>query len=265
MTRTMTPAALTAALMVVAPAALLAAPTPASATDTVACTVTVADVLWEAGSSELIASGAVSTDDEAISFTDGSGVVDPVGPVGSIAFEGALSFASDAGVKTTLSGGTVVLAEDSGQLLFDVDAEGSSSAAQAPLATIDLRGAAVTEDGETVTVTAVEAPTSFADDAITGWVGEPGALDLTVVAECPAPEATGAPDSETTGAAPGAADDADGQGLWIGLGVGALALVVAVLLAAGSIARRRRDAASADQPTHSTGPTDLPEPDQHHP
>ncbi|HCJ47867.1 MAG TPA: hypothetical protein DHW40_00800 [Microbacterium sp.] len=230
------------------------APVAASATDTAACTAIEAELAWDLGTSEFSASGGATQEDTVLRLTGGAGVIDPVGPVGSIAFEATVEFISDAGVATVLTNPTLVLAEESGQLLADLEPEGTALVAQAPLASVDLRAGAISEDGEVITATAVDATTERAADAVAFWSADPGELDYTITAECPPVESTVTP----SGAPDAAGDDGgDGSGIWIGLGVGAAALIVVVLLTAGSIARRRRDAASVDAHT-APEPKSLP-------
>ncbi|MFS0866120.1 HtaA domain-containing protein [Microbacterium sp. 179-B 1A2 NHS] len=220
--------------------ALAAAPAPASAADTTACTVTQADVVWDAGTAALEASGSATLEATTLRFSDGAGVIDPVGPVGSIAFDATLTFVSDAGVQTTLTNPTLLLTEGSGQLLFDVQPEGTALVPQSPLASVDLRAGAITEDGAVLTLTAVEAATERASDAAAFWEGDPGTLDLTAGADCPPVAASGA-------TAPATGAEEPDTTPWVVFGVVGGAALLAALLAVGSVARRRRNAASLDE------------------
>lgn len=220
--------------------ALVAVPAPASAVDTTACTVTRADLAWDAGTADLQASGAASLEETTLHFADGAGVIDAVGPVGSIAFEATVTFTGDDGASTTLTNPTFVLAEQTGQLLADVQAEGAELVPQAPLGSVDLGAGAITEDGTALTFTAVEAATDRAPDAPAFWDGEPGTLDLTVDADCP-------PVSASTATTPPAETDEPDVTPWVVSGVVGGAALLAALLAVGSVARRRQDAATLDE------------------
>lgn len=226
----------------VAMAAVALAPSPALA-DAGTCTVSAARVSWPSGGGDLTPSGAIELEDGVLLLDGGAGVLDPVGPTGSIAFEGDVSYTSAAGVATTLSNPTVVVDGGEGMLLFDVQPDGTELIPQAALATIDLRAAAISEGDGTAMLDGVEATTDLTSEGVDVlWSGAPGALDLAVEADCPGRDAAATP---TAGAEP-AEEDGGSAGLWIAVGVTTAASVLTVLLAAGSVQRRKRNSARSE-------------------
>ncbi len=209
------------------------------------CTVSEAKVVWDAGPSDAQASGSVAADDGTLTFEKGRGVLEPVAPAGSAGFDGSLAYTSAAGVKTTLSAPTLVVDGEKGSLLFDVQPEGADQMPQAPLATIDLGAAAVSESGDTVNLDGVGAtiePTAEGREVL--WSGAAGTLDLTVVATCTTAETSAAP-----AAAPAGDDeDAEGAGILVPVIVVGVAALLAALLTVGSVQRRKRNSARAAQP-----------------
>ncbi len=205
------------------------------------CTVSEAKLVWDAGASDVQASGSVTADDSTLTFEEGKGVLEPVAPAGSASFDGSLAYTNTAGVKTTLSAPTLVLDGERGSLLFDVQPEGADQMPQAPLATIDLRAAAVSEAGDTVNLDGVAAatePTTEGRDVL--WSGAVGTLDLAVAATCTT--------AEPAAASAGDEADAGGTGILVPVIVVGVAALIATLLAVGSVQRRKRNSARAAQP-----------------
>lgn len=209
------------------------------------CTVSEAKVVWDAGSSDVQANGAVASADGILTFDNGKGVLEPVAPAGSVSFDGSLDVTSSAGVRTTLSAPTLVVDGEKGSLLFDVQPDGADQMPQAPLVTIDLAAAAVSESGDTVNLDGVGAATELTSEGREVLsAGAGGTLDLTVVATC-----TTAEPSAVGAAAPSDdAEDAGGPGILVPVIVVGVAAVLAALLAVGSVQRRKRNSARAAQP-----------------
>ncbi|MFL0564983.1 HtaA domain-containing protein [Microbacterium sp. 179-I 1D1 NHS] len=230
-----------AILMIALAAALLPATAlPAQAAPRT-CTVSEAKVVWNAGASDVQASGSVTADDGTLTFEKGKGVLEPVAPAGSVSFDGSLDYTNAAGVATTLSAPTLVLDGEKGSLLFDAQPEGAEQMPQAPLATIDLGAAAVSESADTVNLDGVAAatePTAEGRDVL--WSGAAGTLDLTVVATCTTAEPAAAPVDDE--------EDAGGTGILVPVIVVGVAALLATLLAVGSVQRRKRNSARAAQP-----------------
>ncbi len=218
---------------------------PAAAADTTACTVSEARAVWVAGSDDLEASGSAASTDGQLTLDGGTGVLDPLGPTGSISFEGEIGYTSAAGVPTTLTNPTIVVDGKSGILLFDVQPEGTDLIPQEPLVTVDLRAGAVSEEGDAVTLDALEAATDASAGAEVLWSGVPGSLDLTVAAECPT--------AETPTGGPASPEADDGSGMWLAVTAVGIAAALAALLAVGSVQRRKRNSASVD-----SGAVDVP-------
>lgn len=227
-------------ILLVALAAALTAP-PAQAAPTT-CTVSDAQAVWDSGADELQGDGAVSAEGGILTFTGGTGVVEPVAPSGSVTFDGTLEYTSAGGVLTTLSSPTLVIDGGAGMLLFDVQPDGTALIPQAAVADVDLRAAAVSEAGDTVNLDGIDAATvATSEGADVLWAGTLGGLDLTVVADCvdQAGAATTAPaataDDET---------DAGGTGILVPVIVVGVAALLAALLAVGSVQRRKRNSAA---------------------
>ena len=211
------------------------------------CIVSEAKAVWDAGASDVEAGGAVAAADGILTFTDGTGVVEPVGPTGSISFDGTLVYTSAAGVKTTLSAPTIVIDGTRGTLLFDVQPEGTDLVPQAPLADVDLGAAAVSESGDALNLDGVGAatdPTGQGRDVL--WSGMLGGIDLTIAADCATAEASTGPSAVPAPA--DAEEDAGGTGILVPVIVVGVAALLAALLAVGSVQRRKRNSARAAQP-----------------
>lgn len=205
------------------------------------CTVSQATAVWDAGASDVQASGSLAAADGILTFDKGTGVLEPVAPSGSASFDGTLAYTSAAGVKTTLSAPTLVIDGDQGSLLFDVQPEGADQMPQAPLATVDLRAAAVSESGDTVNLDGVGAATELtAEGRDVLWSGVAGTFDLTVVATCTTAEPAVAPAGDEA--------DAGGTGILVPVVVVGIAALLAALLAVGSVQRRKRNSARSAQP-----------------
>jgi hypothetical protein len=226
-------------LLVALAAALTASPAQAAPST---CTVSDAQMVWDTGADDLQGDGAVSAEGGILTFTGGTGVIEPVAPSGSVTFDGTLEYTSAAGVLTTLSTPTLVIDGGAGMLLFDVQPDGTALIPQAAVADVDLRAAAVSEEGETVNLDGVGAATDATAEGVDVlWAGTLGGLDLTVVADC-VDEGSAA----TTAPAATAEDDTDagGTGILVPVIVVGVAALLAGLLAIGSVQRRKRNSAS---------------------
>ncbi|WP_197471652.1 HtaA domain-containing protein [Microbacterium oleivorans] len=205
------------------------------------CTVTEAKVLWDAGAADVQPTGSVTAADAALTFDGGAGVLEPVRPSGSLSFDGTVAYTSAAGVETTLSAPTLVIDGGSGTLLFDVQPEGTELIPQAALAEVDLRAVAVSESGDTINLDGVDAQTdATADGSDLLWAGTLGDLDLTVTADCTTIADTAVVEEEE--------QDAAASGILVPLIVVGIAATVTVVLAVGSVQRRKRNSARAAQP-----------------
>ncbi len=205
------------------------------------CTVTEAKVVWDAGAADVQPTGSVTDADAALTFDGGTGVLEPVAPAGSISFDGSLAYTSSAGVETTLSAPTLVIDGGSGTLLFDVQPEGTELIPQAALAEVDLRAVAVSESGDTMNLDGVDAQTdATADGSDLLWAGTLGDLDLTVTADCTTIAGAAVVEEEE--------QDAAAPGILVPLIVVGIATAVTVVLAVGSVQRRKRNSARAAHP-----------------
>ena len=205
------------------------------------CIVSEAKAVWDAGASDVEAGGAVAAADGVLTLSGGTGVLEPVGPTGSVSFDGTLVYTSAAGVTTTLSAPTIVIDGTKGTLLFDVQPEGTELVPQAPLADVDLGAAAVSESGDALNLDGVGAatdPTGQGRDVL--WSGTLSGLDLTIAADCATPEASAD--------AAAAEKDAEGTGILVPVVVVGVAALFAALLAVGSVQRRKRNSARTAQP-----------------
>lgn len=234
-TRPLTVAVIGAALVVLVPAAPADAAAPS-------CVVSEARAVWDVGADDLQADGAVAADGGVLTLDGGAGVLEPVGPTGSISFDGTLRYTSAAGVETTLSAPTLVIDGGAGSLLFDVQPDGTELIPQAALAEVDLRAAAVAEAGDAMSLDGVDAQTdATGDGADLLWAGTLGDLDLTVAADCTATGDTVVVEEEEE-------KDAAAPGILVPLIVVGIAAAVTLVLAVGSVQRRKRNSARAAQP-----------------
>ncbi|MFI8633177.1 HtaA domain-containing protein [Microbacterium sp. NPDC077663] len=223
-----------AALVFLVPAAPAYAAAPT-------CVVSDARVVWNVGADELRTDGAITADGGVLTLDGGAGVLEPVGPSGSVSFDGTLGYTSAAGVETTLSAPTLVIDGGAGSLLFDVQPDGTELIPQAALAEVDLRAVALSESSDTINVDGVDAQTgATAEGRDVLWAGELGDLDLTVTADCTTVSDAVAVEEEE--------EDAAAPGILVPFIVVGIAAVVTVVLAVGSVQRRKRNSARAAQP-----------------
>lgn len=222
-------------------AAVVLVPTAPANAAAPTCVVSEATAVWDSGAEELRTDGAISAEGGVLTFDGGAGVLEPVRPSGSLSFDGTVAYTSAAGVETTLSAPTLVIDGGSGTLLFDVQPEGTELIPQAALAEVDLRAVAVSESGDTMNLDGVDAQTdATGDGAGLLWAGTLGDLDLTVAADCTTIADTAVEGEEEK--------DAAAPGILVPLIVVGIAAVVTVVLAAGSVQRRKRNSARAAQP-----------------
>lgn len=253
-----------------------------------ACVVTVADGSWGVKESfrayisgniargDWQVSGDVTYDTPLFFFTGGTGDYAPETATGEVRFDGGIRFTGHGGVlDSQIDAPTLVFTgPGTAQLQADVTAvqyaAGVASEPETferiPLIEIDLAGATVTEEGDAVTVAAVDAPTSLTAEGVPAFSSfyEAGAafdpLTFTVTAECapaetPTPEPaepTEEPTAEPTETAAALPDDEEDAGPsaapWIIAGTtGLLAIVVAIT--SGVAARKRR----AERAAEATG------------
>lgn len=218
-------------------AAVVLVPTAPANAAAPTCVVSEATAVWDSGADELRTDGAISAEGGILTFDGGAGVLEPVRPSGSLSFDGTVAYTSAAGVETTLSAPTLVIDGGSGTLLFDVQPEGTELIPQAALAEVDLRAVAVSESGDTMNLDGVDAT---ADGSDLFWAGTLGDLDLTVTADCTATsDAVAVEEQEEDAAAPG---------ILVPLIVVGIVAAVTVVLAVGSVQRRKRNSARAAQP-----------------
>lgn len=202
------------------------------------CIVSEARVVWDAGADAVRADGAISAEGGVLTLDDGTGVIEPVSPSGSVSFDGTLVYTSAAGVETTLSAPTLVIDGASGSLLFDVQPKGAEPLPQAALATVDLGSAVVSETTDAMTLDGVDAPTdATAEGRDVLWTGAGGGLELMVAADCTTEADTVVVVDEET--------DAPAPGILVPIIVVGIAAVVAAVLAVGSVQRRKRNSATA--------------------
>lgn len=222
-------------------AAVVLVPTAPANAAAPMCVVSEATAVWDSGADELRTDGAISAGGGILTFDGGAGVLEPVGPSGSLSFDGTIAYTSTAGVETTLSAPTLVVDGGSGTLLFDVQPEGTELIPQAALAEVDLRAVAVSESGDTMNLDGVDAQTdATGDGAGLLWAGTLGDLDLTVAADCTTIADTAVEGEEEK--------DAAAPGILVPLIVVGIAAAVTVVLAVGSVQRRKRNSARAAQP-----------------
>lgn len=222
-------------------AAVVLVPTAPANAAAPTCVVSEATAVWDSGADELRTDGAISAEGGILTFDGGAGVLEPVRPSGSLSFDGTVTYTSAAGVETTLSTPTLVIDGGSGTLLFDVQPEGTELIPQAALAEVDLRAVAVSESGDTMNLDGVDAQTdATADGSDLLWAGTLGDLDLTVTADCTTIADTAVVEEEE--------QDAAAPGILVPLIVVGIAATVTVVLAVGSVQRRKRNSARAAQP-----------------
>ncbi|MEV8024722.1 HtaA domain-containing protein [Microbacterium sp. NPDC080220] len=222
-------------------AAVVLVPTAPANAAAPTCVVSAATAVWDSGADELRTDGAISAEGGILTFDGGAGVLEPVRPSGSLSFDGTVAYTSAAGVETTLSAPTLVIDGGSGTLLFDVQPEGTELIPQAALAEVDLRAVAVSESGDTMNLDGVDAQTdATADGSDLLWAGTLGDLDLTVTADCTTIADTAVVEEEE--------QDAAAPGILVPLIVVGIATAVTVVLAVGSVQRRKRNSARAAQP-----------------
>lgn len=221
-------------------AAVVLVPTAPANAAAPTCVVSEATAVWDSGADELRTDGAISAEGGILTFDGGAGVLEPVRPSGSLSFDGTVAYTSAAGVEMTLSAPTLVIDGGSGTLLFDVQPEGTELIPQAALAEVDLRAVAVSESGDTMNLDGVDAQTdATADGSDLLWAGTLEDLDLTVTADCTTIADTAVVEEEQDAAAPG---------ILVPLIVVGIATAVTVVLAVGSVQRRKRNSARAAQP-----------------
>lgn len=222
-------------------AAVVLVPTAPANAAAPTCVVSEATAVWDSGADELRTDGAISAEGGILTFDGGAGVLEPVRPSGSLSFDGTVAYTSAAGAETTLSAPTLVIDGGSGTLLFDVQPEGTELIPQAALAEVDLRAVAVSESGDTMNLDGVDAQTdATADGSDLLWAGTLEDLDLTVTADCTTIADTAVVEEEE--------EDAAAPGILVPLIVVGIATAVTVILAVGSVQRRKRNSARAAQP-----------------
>jgi len=255
--------------------------TPASAAPAAACTVVDGSLTWgfkesfRSYISGSIARGEWEVLDGAtyetptFGWSGGTGAYDPATATGEAAFAGGIRFTGHGGLlDTTVENPTLVLTSaTTAQLRVDVSGVAMEDAvagddtvhsqSQVALVDIDLSAAAVAEDGDRVTITAIDAPTAITPEGFEAFGNYPAGtpfdpLTLAVTAECIDPDAepTPEPTGTETGASetPTAAADAGDSPSAAPFVVAGSAAFAAVGATAAVIATRRRKRAAEDGP-----------------
>jgi hypothetical protein len=252
--------------------ALLVPTSPVSAaTATEGCTIDDASLAWgfkesfRSYISGSIAKGAWEVADGAsyetpsFGFSAGTGSTDADAATGTISFGGSIHFTGHGGLlDTTVANPTIVLTgPGTGQILLDLrsvsmedamagaDTE-AATLAQVPFGDLDLSGATVARDGESLSIAVEAAPATITAEGFDAFGSyEAGtALDpvsLTASGTCAAP-ALAEPTPEPTISAPtleaAAEDEPTSPGLLVAIGGGLVALAGGVTAAV--VARRRK-------------------------